>query len=173
MADAEEFEVHCICSAADRLATYARDLFREYGEEIQVDLSFQNFDEELIQLPGKYAPPSGRLFVALFNGRPAGCVAIRRLESDTCEMKRLYVRPYYRGTGIGRRLAQAAIDAARAIGYRAIYLDTLPTMTTAAGLYGSLGFREIPPYYDSPIQGTRFMKLDLESEAGVCCVTLR
>jgi ribosomal protein S18 acetylase RimI-like enzyme len=125
------------------------------------DLSFQNLAEELAEMPGKYSPPSGGLFVVLYKDEPAGCVAIRPFSTNTCELKRLYVRAANRGNGIARQLAHTAINAAREIGYGAIYLDTLPPMTAAIALYESLGFQEILPYYDSPIPGSRFMKLDL------------
>jgi len=153
--------VCCLSSPTDPLVSVVRQLFREYASGIQVDLSLQNFAEELAEMPGKYSLTSGRLFVVLFGNEPAGCVAIRPLSMSTCEMKRLYVRGKYRGSRIGRQLARMAINAAREIGYEAIYLDTLPPMTAAIVLYESLGFRDIPPYYNSPIASTRFMKLDL------------
>ncbi len=139
----------------------ARGLFREYQEALGVDLSFQDFETELQTLPGEYAPPRGRLLLALDDGAPAGCVAMRPLTSDTCEMKRLYVRPEYRATGLGRQLAERLIAEARSIGYQRMYLDTLPTMGGAQRLYERLGFQEIPPYRYNPIMGTRFLGLDL------------
>lgn len=161
MADVEDIRIRWVCSPSEPLVIAARQLFREYAEEIQVDLSFQNFAEELAEMPGKYSPPSGRLFGCHFKDEPAGCVALRPFSTNTCEMKRLYVRTEYRGRRIGRQLVRTAISAAREIGYEAIYLDTLPPMTAAIALYESFGFREIPPYYDSPIASTQFMKLDL------------
>jgi len=161
MADAGDIRMCCVSSPANPLVIAGRQLFREYADEIQVDLSFQNFAEELAEMPGKYSPPTGRLFVVLYKDEPAGCVAIRPFSTNTCELKRLYVRKEYRGTRIGHQLARTAINAAREIGYEAIYLDTLPPMTAAIALYESLGFREILPYYDSPISGSRFMTLDL------------
>ncbi|MGA8570273.1 MAG: GNAT family N-acetyltransferase [Candidatus Binataceae bacterium] len=161
MVDLENIQIRSVDSSSDEQSVVARQLFRDYAAEIQVDLSFQNFEEELAELPGEYGPPSGRLFILFFENHPAGCVAIRRLGANACEMKRLYIRPDYRGKGIGRQLAETAVSAARRIGYEAIYLDTLPTMSAAVELYGSLGFQEILAYYDSPIPGTRFMRLDL------------
>ena len=139
----------------------ARGLFREYQEALGVDLSFQDFETEVRELPGEYTPPRGRLLLALENGAPAGCVAMRPLTSDTCEMKRLYVRPEYRAASLGRQLAERVIAEARSIGYQRMYLDTLPTMSGAQRLYERLGFKEIPPYRYNPIVGTRFLGLDL------------
>ncbi|MEO8587376.1 MAG: GNAT family N-acetyltransferase [Acidobacteriota bacterium] len=136
----------------------ARDLFVEYQKSLGISLCFQNFDEELASLPGAYAPPDGRLLLAFSGGEPAGCVALRKIGGDFCEMKRLWVRPAFRGSGLGRRLAEALLLEARAIGYRAIRLDTLPSMKAAQVLYLSLGFLDIPPYNDHPIEGTRFME---------------
>jgi putative acetyltransferase len=138
-----------------------RGLFREYQEALGVDLSFQDFETELRTLPGDYAPPRGRLLLALADGVPAGCVAMRPLTSDTCEMKRLYVRPEHRASGLGRQLAERLIAEARSIGYQRMCLDTLPTMSGAQRLYERLGFKEIPPYRYNPIAGTRFLGLDL------------
>ena len=139
----------------------ARGLFREYQEALGVDLSFQDFEMELRTLPGEYVSPHGRLLLALDDGVPAGCVAMRPLTSDTCEMKRLYVRPEYRAASLGRQLAERVIAEARSIGYQRMYLDTLPTMSGAQRLYERLGFKEIPPYRYNPIVGTRFLGLDL------------
>jgi putative acetyltransferase len=139
----------------------ARDLIAEYGASVGVDLSFQAFGDELAGLPGAYAPPRGRLLVALVDGDPAGCVALRPLEDGGCEMKRLYVRPPFRGLRLGRALAERIVDSARQLGYRRMRLDTLPSMDTAQGLYRSLGFRETAPYTVNPVPDATFMALDL------------
>ena len=134
-----------------------RVLFREYADSLGVDLSFQGFDDELAALPAGY----DAVLVAHVDREPAGCVGVRPLDPTTCEMKRLYVRPAARGTGLGRALALRAIDHARAIGYERMLLDTLPTMAAARSLYRELGFVEIEPYRHNPIPGTAFMELPL------------
>ncbi|MBI5386302.1 MAG: GNAT family N-acetyltransferase [Verrucomicrobia bacterium] len=145
----------------------ARQLFREYAASIGVDLCFQRFDEELSALPGDYAPPRGRLLLAWEDGALAGCGALRSLGEQDCEMKRLYVRPQFRGRCLGRRLAERLVEAARGAGYRSMFLDTLASMVPARRLYLSLGFRETAPYYSNPLPDVVFMKLDLsEPEAG-------
>jgi putative acetyltransferase len=144
----------------------ARSLIREYAQGLGVDLCFQNLDEEIATLPGEYAAPRGALFVAMIDGKPAGCVALRPLDSadypNAGEMKRLYVRDHYRGSGLGRELAQAALDAAIEAGYSCVLLDTLDDMEAARGLYEELGFHEIPPYYHNPIAGAHYLKCDLD-----------
>lgn len=138
-----------------------RELFREYADSLGVDLCFQDFEKELAGLPGDYAPPSGRLYLALDDKDPAGCVALRKISRDVCEMKRLYVRPLFRGSSVGRQLARKLIGDARRIGYQRMRLDTLPTMKRAQALYTSLGFKLIPPYRDNPVEGATFMELRL------------
>jgi carbonic anhydrase len=138
-----------------------RALLVEYTTSLGVDLCFQGFDSELALLPGAYAPPRGRILLARIDGAPAGCVALRPLESGVCEMKRLYVRPAYRGRALGRTLVLAIMDAARAIGYERMRLDTLPVMNEAIALYESLGFQPIPEYRFNPIEGARFFEIDL------------
>ncbi len=142
-----------------------RQYFRNYAAWLGVDLSYQNFEQEMALLPGAYSAPQGRLFFAEVDGCPAGCVGVRPLpESDgLCEMKRLYVSPEARGQGVGAALAMAAIKAAKEIGYKKLMLDTLPNMRMAVKLYRELGFTEAPAYYQTPIEGTMFLTLDLEN----------
>ena len=141
-----------------------RELFREYEKSLGISLCFQGFAEELATLPGAYARPRGRLLLARVAGMPAGCGALRPLADGDAEMKRLYVRPDYRGMGLGRMLAECIVDDARAMGYRALKLDTLPAMGEAQALYESLGFVDCDKYNDNPIGGVRFLALDLARE---------
>jgi ribosomal protein S18 acetylase RimI-like enzyme len=138
-----------------------RALFLEYGESLGFDLCFQEFDRELEELPGEYSSPHGRILVAEEGGKLAGCVALRDLGGDVCEMKRLYVRPRFRGKGIGRMLAGEIVRISRLEGYEKMRLDTLDSMETALKLYRSMGFREIEPYRFNPIVGAVFLEADL------------
>jgi ribosomal protein S18 acetylase RimI-like enzyme len=137
----------------------ARRLLEQYEASLDVDLRYQGFEEELAGLPGAYAPPRGRLLLAVDGSAPAGCVALRPLGDDVCEMKRLYVSPAARGRRVGRLLAETVIREARLIGYCRMRLDTLPSMKEALALYRALGFEEIAPYYASPVAGTRFLEI--------------
>lgn len=139
-----------------------RALFQEYAESLNFNLCFQSFEKELKGLPGAYALPAGRLVLCKFDGRPAGCIALKQLEPRICEMKRLYVRPEFRGHQLGRKLAEHLIAEARRGRYRLMRLDTVPgSMDQAIALYRSIGFKEIPPYYDNPVPGAIFMELGL------------
>lgn len=150
-------------SAQDLAATV--EIFREYAIGLNVDLCFQDFDAELADLPGDYTTPRGALLLARVEGAVAGCCALRPLDSsdyvNTAEMKRLYVRPAFRGLGLGRQLADAILDAARIAGYDSVLLDTLDEMEIARAMYEDLGFKEIPPYYHNPLAGAHYLKVDL------------
>lgn len=142
-----------------------REIFREYAASLPIDLSFQNFERELATLPGEYAAPRGALLVARVNGEVAGCCALRPLDTvdfpNACEMKRLYVRPAFRGLGLGRALAEAIMDVARVNAYDHVLLDTLDDMEAARTLYEDLGFVDVPPYYHNPIAGAHYLKASL------------
>lgn len=142
-----------------------RVLFREYEKFLGVDLCFQGFEKELADLPGQYSPPYGQLFIALDNGIPAGCVAVRKIASDICEMKRLFVRPEARGKGLGRKLAQKTIVTAINFGYSCMRLDTLESLSDAVNLYTKLGFKKTLPYCINPLEGAIFMELDLKGDS--------
>ncbi len=156
-------ELLAVQTPADLQTT--RTLFREYAQSLSVDLCFQNFEAELARLPGDYAAPAGALLLALVDGQAGGCVAMRPLpdsdHTNACEMKRLYVRPTHRRYGLGRQLTQRLMDLAAQAGHSCMLLDTLDDMEAARGLYGSLGFVEVPPYYFNPIPGAHYLKVVL------------
>ena len=144
-----------------------RSLFLEYAASLDFDLGFQNFEQELATLPGKYAPPGGFILLAFLKGLPVGCVALRPLSVDRCEMKRLYVRPAARKNGVGRALLEGFLHKARLLSYQSVVLDTIePLMWRAIAMYKSVGFREIPPYCDNPVRGAKYLELTLEPGVG-------
>jgi len=157
MAQMAELRIVEVCGGED--LERVRELFVEYARSLSFHLSWQNFDEELATLPGRYAPPSGRILLARHDDAFVGCVALRQIGEGICEMKRLFVQPASRGKGIGKALAQAIIEEARRIGYKRMRLDT--AFEPALSLYKSLGFRQIPPYQYVPIEGVIFMELEL------------
>jgi len=165
MSRAPKPRIELLTPATPALLQATREIFVEYAQSLGIDLCFQQFDAELAQLPGDYAPPQGALLLALVDGQVAGCGAVRPLTdvdyANACEMKRLYVRPAYRKFGLGRLLAQALFDRGQQAGYSAMLLDTLDEMEAARGLYASLGFEEIPPYYFNPIAGAHYLKANL------------
>ena len=150
-----------VCDADVSDLETVRALFGEYAASLAFSLDFQDFAHELATLPGEYAPPRGALLVVRVEGTTCGCVGVRPLEGQACELKRLYVRPELRSGGVGRLLTEAAIERARALGYRRMLLDTVPGMERAQALYLALGFREIGAYRANPVPGARFLELDL------------
>jgi GNAT superfamily N-acetyltransferase len=158
--------IELVAPDTPELLDATRAIMREYADSLGIDLCFQDFENELARLPGDYAAPGGHLLLAMVDGAVAGCGAIRGLPdadyANACEMKRLFVRPAFRRFGLGRVLAQALIDEARRAGYSSMLLDTLDDMETARGLYASLGFEEIPPYYFNPIPGAHYLKVALD-----------
>ena len=165
VAQVEVPEVALLGADSSELLDEAREIFREYATSLAVDLCFQNFEAELADLPGDYRAPQGQLLLALVGGVVAGCGAMRPLPDcdypNACEMKRLYVRPAFRGFGLGRLMVQALLDEAKRAAYSAVLLDTLDDMEAARGLYASLGFEEVPPYYFNPIAGAHYLKADI------------
>ena len=164
MSDAVDLVLRSAESAADWQA--AHDLILEYAQALDIDLGFQGFDAELAGLPGEYDAPRGVLVLALVDGEYAGCVALRPIDdvdyANAAEMKRLYVRPMFRGFGLGRSLTEALLDRARELGYASVLLDTLDDMEVARALYTDLGFEEIPPYYHNPVAGAHYLKADID-----------
>lgn len=158
-------DIQLISPADSAQIELVREIFREYAGSLAVDLCFQNFDDELLHLPGEYAAPRGALLLAIVEGSVAGCCALRPLDAadypNAAEMKRLYVRKAFRRFGLGRLLAEAIMDSARQLGYASVLLDTLDDMESARALYAELGFEEIPPYYHNPIAGSHYLKADL------------
>ena len=158
----EEDRIELIQAVLPAHVEQARELFLEYAGSLDFSLCFQSFDEELKSLPGAYAAPTGRLLLAHVAGQPAGCIALRKLEDGVCEMKRLYVRPAFRGKNLGKMLVDRLIAEARAIGYQRMRLDTIgASMQNAIALYRQIGFREIAPYRSNPIEGALYLELQL------------
>ncbi len=159
-------QIELVYPSSPELLEECSRIFRDYAESIEVDLRFQQFETELTELPGDYAPPRGQLLLAIVEGVVAGCGALRPIPDcdypNACEMKRLFVRPAFRSFGIGRVLVQALIDAGTRAGYSSVLLDTLDEMEAARGLYSSFGFEEIPPYYFNPIAGAHYLKAELD-----------
>ena len=157
--------VRLVAAEGPELLEQARLIFRDYEASLAIDLCFQDFDAELAALPGDYSPPAGQLLLALVDGVVAGCGAVRPLPdcdyANACEMKRLYVRPAFRGFGIGRLLVHALLDEAKRAAYSCVLLDTLDDMEAARELYASVGFEEIPPYYFNPLAGAHYLKANL------------
>jgi ribosomal protein S18 acetylase RimI-like enzyme len=155
----KNIQIYQAHSSQDISAT--RELFLEYAQSLGFSLCFQNFDKELKELPGCYAPPDGCIFVAMVDNKYAGCVAIRKFNHDTCEMKRLYIKPEFRKLGIGRQISLTIIDKAKELGYKRMILDTIATMESAVKLYSSLGFKSVDPYYDNPLENVCYFSREL------------
>ena len=151
-----------IVPAAKEDLQHIQDLFKEYAESLSFDLSFQDFEHEFSELPDGYVLPEGRLLIAKYGSKVAGCVALRKIDKATCEMKRLFVRKGFRGKKIGKSLAESIVEEARQIGYLRMRLDTTPEMQNAIRLYQTLGFETIEPYRVNPVKGATFMELNLE-----------
>ncbi len=151
-----------VLADSDEYLEHIRELFKEYTNSLGFDLSFQNFDQEFAELPGKYALPEGRLFLAIYDEKVSGCAALRKFVDDICEMKRLYVKPEFRRKGIGKALVNTVINAAKEIGYLTMRIDTVPWMKEAIALYHSLEFKDIATYRYNPIPGTVYMELKLK-----------
>ena len=158
---AEESKTKIVTATGVERFEQARLLFKEYAESLKIDLCFQNFDEELINLETIYSPPDGSLLLAFYDRKIAGCVAVRKLEADVCEMKRVFVKPEFQNFGIGKNLIAAVIERAREFDYERMRLDTLPVMQRAQKLYSSFGFEKIAAYRYNPDPNTVFMELDL------------
>ena len=154
--------VKLIEANSEKHLEHIRELFKEYAESLGFTLDFQNFNKELAELPGEYAPPAGRLILALWDDEIAGCVALRKFKDTICEMKRMYVKARFRRKGIGRQLAENIVKEARKIGYTHMRIDTIETMKQANSLYKSMGFKEIKPYRYNPIKGAKYMELSLK-----------
>lgn len=151
-----------IQATSEQQIEVARELFKEYAAGLAIDMCFQSFDQELKTLPGRYAPPEGRLLLAYADGELVGCIALRKLDDRTCEMKRLFLRLNFRGRGYGRTMIDKLIEEARDIGYQRMWLDTLPgKMDAAIALYRRLGFKDIPAYYDNPLEGVVYLERTL------------
>lgn len=161
MSQSQEYMLEILKAESDDNLEWVRELFGKYADTLDFGLDFQDFEEELANLPGDYVPPTGCLLLAIYKGQSVGCVGLRKLSEGVCEMKRLYVREQFRGLGIGRALAEAVIDEARKIGYNYMRLDTVPSMEVARKLYVSLGFKQTSPYRYNPIEGAVFMELRL------------
>jgi ribosomal protein S18 acetylase RimI-like enzyme len=156
--------IQIVKANTETLVENAKELIREYAQSLEFDLGFQDFDKEMENFPGQYAPPRGCLYVALDANQPIGCVALRNLGQGVCEMKRLYVKPSLRGQKVGKLLAEIVIKAARDMGYDHLRLDTIPSMKQANMLYNTLGFKQIAPYRFNPIEGATFFELNLKEE---------